>query len=236
MTIESAEVISIHVGMPQDMPGGKPWNSGFLKAPVTAPLWLGKTNLDGDAQADLIHHGGPDKAVCVYATAHYPYWRQQLQIPELQPGDFAENFTLGELTEADVCIGDVWSIGEARVQISQARRPCWKLARRWDIKDLALQVQQTGLTGWYLRVLVQGNVQAGQRMELIERSWPQWTITAANQLMHHDKDNREQAAALAAVPELSESWKTTLTKRVQQGAPADESERLGTPKQRSPQS
>lgn len=219
-------VLSIQVGLPRTIAGDKPWTTGFFKQAVTEPLWLGSINLTGDAQGDLVHHGGPHKAVCVYPAAHYPFWREQLVLPELKHGDFGENFTLGELTESDVCIGDVWTIGQAQVQVSQPRQPCWKLARRWDIKDLALQVQQTRRTGWYLRVLVEGIVQPGGEMELVERQHPQWTIAAANQLMHHDRHNLHDAALLAAVPELSPSWKKTLTNRAEKGLQPDERLRL----------
>lgn len=221
-----ALVVSIQVGLPRTVGDEKPWVTGFFKQSVTEPLWLGSINLAGDAQGDLVHHGGPHKAVCVYPAAHYPFWRGQLGLPELKAGDFGENFTLGELTESDVCIGDVWTIGHARVQLSQPRQPCWKLARRWDIKDLALQVQQTSRTGWYLRVLQEGEVQAGQEMELIERPHPRWTVAAANQLMHHDRQNLRDAALLAAVPELSPSWKKTLTNRAEKGLQPDEHKRL----------
>lgn len=213
------------------MPGEKPWTSGFLKESISEPLWLGMTNLEGDGQADLDHHGGPHKAVCVYPATHYPYWREQLRMEDLIGGDFGENFTVAELTEREVCIGDIWSVGEATVQVSQPRQPCWKLARRWDIKDLAYQVQQTGFTGWYFRVLNEGHVQRGMKIELIERRWEDWTIAAANHIMHHDKHNQVAAAKLASVPALSPSWQTTLTKRAEQGIQPDEAKRLGDPKE-----
>ncbi|SMP73347.1 MOSC domain-containing protein YiiM [Neorhodopirellula lusitana] len=222
----TAELRSIQVGKPQTLGTDKPWTSGFLKETVAEPLWLGTTNLAGDGQADLEHHGGPHKAVCVYSAEHYPYWRDQLQLPELKAGDFGENFTIGELTEHDVCIGDTWSIGEAVVQVSQPRQPCWKLARRWDIKTLALQVQQTGYTGWYFRVLQEGQVQQGNPARLVDRQWPQWTIEAANQLMHHDKKNMTAAKDLMAVPSLSPSWQATLAKRVTKGKEPDTAKRL----------
>ncbi len=230
--MHAAVIDSIHVGMPRSMPGDKPWESGFLKGSITESLWLGTTNLEGDGQADLAHHGGPHKAVCVYPDAHYPYWRNQLRMPDLLGGDFGENFTISGLTEHDVCIGDIWSIGEATVQVSQPRQPCWKLARRWDIKDLAYQVQQTGFTGWYFRVLTEGLVQRGMKIELDERRWEDWTVAVANQIMHHDKHNRKSAAKLAAVPTLSPSWHATLTKRAEHDIQPDEAKRLGNPEAR----
>lgn len=226
----NAKVTSIQVGKPREIKSetepDKPWVSGFIKEPVTEPRWLGLSNIDGDGQADLTFHGGPHKAVCVYPSAHYPYWRETLDMPDLIGGDFGENFTVDGLAESDVCIGDIWTIGEATAQVSQPRQPCWKLARRLKIQDLALQVQQTGRTGWYLRVLVEGFVQRGMAMKLVERPEPDWTIAAANRHMHHDKANRADAARLAAVTSLSPSWKTTLSKRAEQNIQPDERQRL----------
>ncbi len=221
-----ANVDSIQVGMPQTIPGDKPWTSGFLKQPITGPVWLGLTNLKGDGQDDVVHHGGPHKAVCVYPAAHYPYWHQTLDLPNLRGGDFGENLTIRELTERDFCIGDVCTVGDAVVQVSQPRQPCWKLARRWQIKDLAFQVQQTGRTGWYFRVLSEGMVAPGQSLEVAENPHPQWSIAVANEIMHHDKKNLQMAAQLASLPELSPSWRETLIKRINQKSPLDERERL----------
>jgi len=165
----------------------------------------------------LKHHGGPDKAVCVYSHDHYAAWKSELNV-EVQPGAFGENLTAGGLTESDVCIGDVWETGSATVQVSQPRQPCWKLARWWGIKDLALRVQQTGRTGWYVRVLSEGQVEAGQPIRLIRRLHPQWTIQAANRLMLIEKDNLLDAGRLASIPELSASWKQTLTRRIEKHA------------------
>ncbi|GAA5510169.1 MOSC domain-containing protein [Novipirellula caenicola] len=219
-------IVSINVGQPQTIGTEKPWVSGFLKNPVNQPVRLRSTNLDGDGQADLEHHGGVHKAVCVYPADHYPDWRTTLQIPEFAWGSFGENFTIAGLTEPDVCIGDVWSIGQAKVEVSQPRQPCWKLARRWNIKTLALQVQQSGRTGWYFRVLDEGMVQSGMEITLLERREPQWTIAEANRIMHHDKHDRDAAAKLAAVPTLSPSWKATLRNRVEKNVQADEQKRL----------
>ncbi|MCO8121003.1 MOSC domain-containing protein [Stieleria sp. TO1_6] len=223
-------VVTIQVGKPQEMDSdiesNKPWVSGFLKESVAGPLWLGTTNLEGDGQADLNHHGGPHKAVCVYPLVHYPYWRKTLCRPDLNGGAFGENFTVDRLTESDVCIGDVWTIGQATVEVSQPRQPCWKLARRWKVKDLALQVQQTGRTGWYFRVLVAGYVQCGMSLKRIDRPEPNWTVAAANRLMHYDRTNRADAAKLAAVRSLSPSWKATLTKRAEKNLQPDEGKRL----------
>lgn len=229
----AAKLISIQVGLPQTVTYGtfgastrKSWETSFIKTPIDDRVWLGKQNLKGDAQADLVHHGGPDKAVCVYPLEHYSFWRDNLKLPRLANGSFGENFTVSGLGEQDVCIGDVWSVGEATVQLSQPRQPCWKLARRWDIKDLADRVQQNGKTGWYFRVLTEGFVEAGMLMTLIQRFHPRWTVQAANHLMHQDKSNRVAAAELATMAELSSSWQSTLLSRASEVATSDDTSRL----------
>jgi len=208
---------SIQVGMPRagrtDEEEPRPWTTGIYKASVAGPIPLGRINLRGDGQADLVHHGGPDKAVCAYSADHWPYWRRVLSTETLTGGGFGENFTLEGLTEADLCIGDMVAVGSTLIQVSQPRQPCWKLARRWQILDLALQVEQTGFTGWYFRVLEEGRVEAGQILRLVERPCPEWTIAAANRVMHHDRDNLAEAERLGRCPYLSTSWQQTLQRR-----------------------
>lgn len=226
-------LLSIQVGLPREFgtagaadPMDRPWTSGFDKRTVPGPVRLGLTKLDGDGQADLVHHGGPDKAVLAYSADHYDAWRRDLEIPTLPAGAFGENFTVAGLTEASVCLGDIWQVGKAVLQISQPRQPCWKLARRWRIKTLALQVQQTGRTGWYFRVVTEGIVAAGVPLRRWERPHPTWTVERANRVMHVDKDGKELAAELAAIPSLAASWKTTLLRRVEQNVHPDSTRRL----------
>jgi MOSC domain-containing protein YiiM len=212
---------SIQVGLPREFeqegaadPMDRPWTTGIYKEVVAGPVRLRLKNLDGDGQADLVHHGGPDKAVLAYSAKHYAGWRQSMNNPTLSFGAFGENFTLIGLTETDVCIGDIWQVGDkAVVQVSQPRQPCWKLARRWRIKTLALAVQQSGRTGWYFRVRTEGVVQAGMPLVLRERPHPDWTVARANRVMHLDKSDFAAAFELAAVPLLSENWRATLARR-----------------------
>ncbi|MDG3007926.1 MOSC domain-containing protein [Paludisphaera mucosa] len=229
----TAVLSSIQVGRPRDLgaegaadPMDRPWVSGFWKEPAVGPVALRSTNLDGDGQADLENHGGVDKAVCCYPAAHYPDWRRELGLPDMAFGAFGENFTIAGLAEGDVCIGDVFRVGEAVVQVSQPRQPCWKLARRWKIKTLTLLVQDSGRTGWYFRVVTEGLVAAGSPLVLVERPHPDWSIARANTIMHHDKADRAGAADLAALPALSASWKATLGNRLAKGVEPDVARRL----------
>jgi MOSC domain-containing protein YiiM len=210
-------LISIQVGKPavrgvpgSDDPMDQTWTSGIVKSMIEGPVWLGRTNLVGDGQADLVNHGGPDKAVLSYAAAHYPDWRKELERPDLPHGAFGENFTIEGLSEQAVCIGDTYTIGEdVVVQVSQPRVPCWKLARRWRMKELMALVEQSGRTGWYLRVLKEGEVRPGLAVSLVERPFPEWTVARASGVMRTRTKDRA-AGALAAVELLAESWRTHL--------------------------
>ncbi len=242
------KVLSIQVGIPQALhtpdpnaqahdkktDGSDPsWVSAIFKSAVEEPRFLHKTNLDGDAQADLKNHGGPDKALCVYAYEHYAHWQQQFSLPELPLGAFGENFTTLGLHERTLCIGDILVVGEfvdgaqeVRVQVSQPRQPCWKLARRWQIGDLAEQVQNTGYTGWYFRVLQEGLVQPGDALHLLERPYPHLTLSEANRIMHHNKEDWQTIAEFMQCPLLSASWRNSLRRRINFHAPADVADRI----------
>lgn len=213
-----AKVLSIHVGRPRCFNTGddadKPWTSGIAKLPVSGPVTIRQFNIEGDEQADLKHHGGPDKAVLAYPTEHYRFWADEFDSVDWCPGCFGENLPLEGCTESDVCIGDVFEFGDARLQVSQPRQPCWKLSRRWKIPKLAVRVQQTRRTGWYFRVLQQGVAEAGQLMRLIERPATRWTISVANEIMFAKPRDSVLDAELSRVDALSASWKETLSKRV----------------------
>ncbi|HEX7570607.1 MAG TPA: MOSC domain-containing protein, partial [Verrucomicrobiae bacterium] len=192
----------------------------------------GTTNLAGDGQGDLRVHGGADKAINLYPFEHYAYWLNELEIQKLSKGAFGENLTTTGAVEADVCIGDIFEIGGATrgsVQISQPRQPCWKLSRRWNIKDLAARVERTGWTGWYFRVLREGSIDPGGELRLVARSHPEWTVSLANEVMHRRKEDFEVARRLAECPALSQSWKNSLSRRAQTTTNADTSPRLRDP-------
>lgn len=211
-------LLSIQTGLPriiEDTPPGckGPWESGFYKNPVKGLLRLGKTNLEGDGQADLKNHGGPDKAVNLYPVEHYARWREELLLPGLNAGAMGENFTTEGLTEDTTCIGDIYAAGEARIQISQPRQPCWKIDRRWGVEGFARRVQESGRTGWYFRVLQEGMVEAGLGLDLVERLCPEWTVARANDVMHGRLTDLAALEELSRCPVLSQSWRDTLAAR-----------------------
>lgn len=217
-------VTSLHVGEPEALgfDGAaawydEPWTTAIFKRRIDGPVAVTHLGLAGDGHGDLVHHGGPDKAICVYPAAHYAGWRGELAVPDFIDGAFGENITVAGLTEADVCIGDIYAIGPAGrvdsgllVQVSQPRQPCWKLARKWRLKDLTARAVANGRTGWYFRVLREGMLSPGDRVTLQDRPHPTWTVSAANLVMHHRVGD---AHALAALAPLAQSWKQTLGSR-----------------------
>ena len=210
----TGKLISVNVGTPGTLTYlGKEVPSSFIKTVVSSPVWLNRDGLAGDEQADLKNHGGPDKAVCVYPQEHYGYWSSRLH-RELSVAAFGENFTAEGLLEDNVCIGDIYEVGEATVQVSQPRQPCFKLAARHEQPKLALWVQETGLTGFYFRCLRASWVSVGEPLRLVHRHPQEITVAEANCLMHRDKDDVEGLERLLAVAELSLSWRRTFERRL----------------------
>jgi MOSC domain-containing protein YiiM len=217
-----ATLYSVQVGAPKSYGSDdavdthdKPWTTGFFKAPVEGPVFVGTTNLAGDGQADLKNHGGVDKAVLAYSADHYPKWRDELRMPDMPCGAFGENLTITGLSEESVCIGDIFRIGAVTFEVSQPRQPCWKLARRWRMHELVRLVVHNGRTGWYLRVLEEGCVEARMPVELIERRNPAWSIARANRILHHCRTDLPLTLELAAVPGLADSWVAELRERAE---------------------
>lgn len=189
------------------------WVTGIYKAPVAGPVRVTAHGIIGDGQANLVSHGGVDKAVCAYSGDHYAAWREVPELEAMGPGAFGENLTIEGLLEADVCVGDVWTAGEVHLEVSQPRQPCWKLSRKWGIRDFAEQVVASGRTGWYFRVLKPGALSPGTPITLKERRTARWTVDAANHVMHGRPRDRAAAAALARVETLAYSWRATLARR-----------------------
>ena len=215
------KLISIQVAQPQTYGRedaaeeyDRQWTTAFFKRPIAGPAQVQPLGIVGDGQADLRFHGGPDKAVLAYSADHFPRW--QLEHPQVawSGGAFGENLTIAGITEDTVCLGDVYQLGTARLEVSQPRQPCWKLSRRWRIADLARQVTHNGRSGWYLRVLDPGEIAVGQPVELLARPHPTWTITRAQQLLYFEKQNLTAAAELASLPQLAESWREVFEERI----------------------
>ena len=189
------------------------WQTGMFKKPVLEEVFLTKTGLLGDEVSDKKNHGGPEKALFAYPIAHYTYFKEMEDL-SMEYGGMGENLAVLEMDELNVCIGDRYQYGEAIIEVSQPRQPCWKPARRYQRKDLALKIQESGKTGWYFRVLKEGLVSGESDLHLIERPHPEWSIAVCNNVMHVQKENFPLVDELVHCEALAESWKKTLRKRL----------------------
>jgi MOSC domain-containing protein YiiM len=198
-----ASVGSVQVGQIAPL-GRKGVPSGFIKRPVTGAVMIEKLGLVGDQQADHRVHGGADKAVYCYPIEHYARWREMLEGKEylLVAGGFGENLTTQGLDEGRVCVGDIFQVGRARVQVTQPRQPCFKLALRFEDSQMIKAMVRYGLSGWYLRVLEPGLVEAGASIAMLDRPNPAWSISRLNRLLGR-RGTREEIAELAALRGLA---------------------------------
>ena len=211
------QLLSIQVATPAEFgrdeavdPLDQRWFTSFYKQPITGPIRVLADSIEGNAQADLRFHGGADKALLAYSADHYPLWQEELSLPDMGGGGFGENLTITGQTEKEVCIGDRYTINDAILEVTQPRQPCWKLARRWRLPDLPKRVVRTSRTGWYLRVIQSGTIEAGQEVTLLSRPHPEWTIARANQVYYTKGGPTDLRRELAMLPELAEAWREEL--------------------------
>ena len=208
------QFLSLNIGLPKEVTyGGKVIHTGINKKQVKEPVYLSFVKFNGDGQADLVHHGGVDKAVCVYTGDHYPYWEKELN-QDLVYGAFGENITVSDMREEDVCIGDTFQIGEAVVQVTQPRQPCFKLAKKYNIPKLPLYFQETGYTGFYFRVLKEGWVSSVDTLKRLQSDPKGVSVAFANRIMHKEKQNIEGIKRILEVNALSSSWRKSFEKRI----------------------
>ncbi len=208
-------LISLNVGMPKFVTSGsKTFSTGIYKDPVEGRVMLRMLNLDGDGQADLEAHGGPNRAVYVFSLETYRFWEQELGRDDFVYGQFGENFTVEGMTEDQICVGDVFRIGSAIVEVSQPRPPCFKLNVRMGIPNFLKQFLRSGRVGFYLRVLQEGEVGAGDTF-ILERVAPvRMNIIALTKLMYVDTDNLEGARQALGIEALSQPWKDSFAERL----------------------
>lgn len=190
--------------------------SGIRKRRREGGVALGPLGLAGDEIVELRYHGGPDRALCVFASEHYPVLRERFPQPDepLQPGGFGENITSEGLLDDAVRIGDVFEIGGAVIQVSAPRGPCWKLNARFGIDKFSLAVEEMRRTGWYARVLQSGTIQAGDAMRLAGREATPCSIAQFWDVVQAKRPDLERLAELAGIASLMEEWRTKLAQRV----------------------
>ena len=226
----SGQVTQVRLGRARPF-GPQGQLSAIAKGAATGGQAFGPLGLSGDEQADTAHHGGLDKAIHAYPAVHYAAWATE--VPELEglpvPGAFGENLVVEALTEADICLGDIFALGSGVVQVSQSRQPCWKLNHRFGRPDMARLVQDSGRTGWYFRVLEDGSVTAGAELRLMERRHSDWPLSRVHRLLYRDGIDAAALATFAALPGLPPSWRNLAERRLASGRVEDWSARLRTP-------
>lgn len=202
--------------------------TGIYKQPVDQ-AFLTTTGLEQDEQGDTHHHGGPEKALHHFASDHYARLQQILPAPaaaHCQPGAFGENLVTEGLTETDVCVGDVYKLGEAILQVSQPRQPCWRLNARFDHPEMSRLLQQTLRTGWYYRVLQRGMVRQGDTLILQQRPNPEWSLSRVLSLLYVTPLEHHAIAAMAELEQLSPNLRQLARKRLETGQIEDWERRL----------
>lgn len=205
-------VASVQVGVPQSLDTSRGTvDSSIVRRRVDGRVAVDREGVAGNAQANLVNHGGPDKAVCVYVVRHLDHWAGRLG-RELVGGAFGENLTIDGPDEAQACIGDTYRVGTALVQVSQPRQPCYKLSAVLGEERLVAWIVEHGSTGYYFRVLEAGEVWAGAPVTLVDRTHPGLTIEVAHRAGVGTPFDAERARAVL-VPELAPSWAATISKR-----------------------
>jgi MOSC domain-containing protein YiiM len=201
------QLVSVNVGQPrQVLWKNRTVTTGIFKEPVSDAVILRTLNLDGDKQADLSVHGGVNKAVYAYPVEHYDYWRGEFPDMQLDWGMFGENFTVQGFQEDGVNIGDRFRIGGAVVMVTEPRTPCYKLAVKFGRDDIVKRFLASCRTGFYLKVLQEGMVEVGDRIELLRRDEHQVTVADMTRVYAFEKDDVETLARVMQVKALSEAW------------------------------
>ncbi|MCR2820141.1 MOSC domain-containing protein [Lederbergia panacisoli] len=203
---------AVSIGRPQIISNhyGQTFKSGIRKQQVQTAS-IRKQGFDQDGVEDLKNHGGEDRAICFYPFEHYSWWEEQtgenLKIPS-----FGENLTITNMLEDDVCIGDIYQIGTTMVQITQGRIPCVTIDQSNGIKGMLNNIIQSGKTGYFAKVLKEGNIEPGLKLELQERPNPGLNISFLHRLFFHDRKNYEEISYVVTIPELAQDMKEKFQK------------------------
>ena len=192
-------------------------NSAISKAPHSGRVSITRLGIVGDEHADTVHHGGPDKALHHYPFDHYARWRQELDHVDLNAvGTFGENISTLGFAEDDVCIGDRFRFGSVLVEVSQARKPCWKQGDRLNWAALPKLMIAEGRSGWYYRVIEEGEAEVGDTLNLVERPLTDWTVRRVFDLIVAGRHPQDKAAfrALADMDVLFDGWRKIAAERL----------------------
>lgn len=210
-------LISINVSLPKTVDfNGRQVETGIFKRPVAGPVRVLALNLEGDRQADLKVHGGPNKAVYAYSWENIEHWRKVLDRADLAAGSFGENLTVDDLIETDVCIGDELEIGTARFQVSQPRLPCYKLGIAMGLPDFPRTFQRSRRTGFYLRVVKEGSISAGDSITRFKTTDAE-PVTVADmvRIISAPRPKAEDVERVLRLAALTPGWKRQLTEKLE---------------------
>lgn len=201
-------VLSVNVGLPRTVEyNGEMISTSIFKEPVQGRVQLGTLHFDGDGQADLKNHGGTYKAVYAYPHANYAIWSQEIGRNDLTYGQFGENLTVTELTEETVHIGDIFRMGDALLEVTQPRIPCFKLGIRMNDPGFVKRFLESNRSGFYLRVLETGTVGAGDPIERVKIGEEQMAVSVINNLRFFDKTNTSAIQRAITIPALAPGWR-----------------------------
>jgi len=207
------QVISTNIAQPTTIEWrGQEIQTGIYKYAVEIPVYLGKEDVENDHVLDRRYHGGIDKACYLYSADHYPFWKSRFPGQEWKWGMFGENLTISGLNESEIHIGDRFQIGEAVVQVSQPRQPCFKLGVRFGDQSVVDDFWNSPFPGVYVRVLQAGNVQKGDELYLIDRNTESLSIKQVFSVFRLDRTNYELMRKAIAEPFLAESCRRDIQK------------------------
>ncbi len=207
------KLISVNVGQPREITWkNRVITTGIFKEPVAGRVAVRQHNLDGDRQADLKVHGGPEKAVYVYPSEHYDFWREALPGVELPWGSFGENFTTTGLIENEVNVGDRFRIGSSLLEVAQPRMPCFKLAAKFRRDEMIKMFLDSGRSGFYLAVIEEGDAGAGDAIERVHRDAEAINIADVVNAYTNGTDDRDWLARAAHHRKLPDGWRKHFRK------------------------
>ena len=209
------KLISLNVGLPRIVESnGEPVTTGIFKEPQQGSVMLRTLNLDGDRQADLRVHGGISKAVYGYPVEHYEFWKRELPEMELPYGMFGENFTTEGMLEDALNVGDRFRVGEAELMVTEPRLPCYKLGIKFERTDIIRKFLQSRRTGFYFAVVKEGEVEAGDEIELLSRDINDITIADITRLYAFENDDIDTLRRAVKLEALSDSWREYFQKQI----------------------
>ncbi len=216
------KLLSVNVGLPREvLANSRTVTTGIFKQSVAGRVGARTLNLDGDGQADLTVHGGIDKAVYAYSHEHYAHWESELARRDFTPGQFGENLTTSGLLEDDVRIGDLFAIGSARFEVSQPRVPCFKLALRMELPQFPKLFLKSQRTGFYLRVVQEGEIVPGDVITRVATDPQQMTVREVFDVAYGKGAERAAIQRAMEMPALAVSWREMFAERLSDSGNAE---------------